>query len=104
MAGSMIDAISDQTEKYRLAKCAAESALASATRELESLRSAAVKRFPGTEPPDSDREVLARFGEHWEVVFYSLPLTEWVTGGPVGFLVPDEWQELPPLEGEGGKT
>ena len=54
-------------------------------------------RFPGTEPPDDDRNVLARFGDEWEVVYYSHPLTGWQTDGPVGFRVPDFWQELPEL-------
>jgi hypothetical protein len=60
--------------------------------EQESLDSA----HPGTEPPDNDRNVLARFGRDWAILCFRhgawcLP-TMGIASVPSA---PDEWRELP---------
>jgi hypothetical protein len=63
-----------------------------------------IDRHKGSEVPDTIRDVLARWGQHWHVAHWVEAECEWRQPRDDFFTedMPDEWTDLPPLGAEGG--
>ncbi len=58
-----------------------------------------------SEPPDTERPVLARFGDSWDVCTFEGG--QWFCGklmGSMAMVLPDEWRELPEVHREEHET